>query len=74
MCKFWFLVNLHLAVTKEKKNNRFIGFSMGLFIVAGAYGADAVSVGCFNLAVAFGIEAATIQLGCIGPPPTPKDC
>jgi hypothetical protein len=56
------------------KNNHLIGFSMGLVIVAGAYGAGAVSVGCFNLAVAIGIEAATIHLGCRGAPPTPKDC
>ena len=65
---------MFLVVTKEKNNNHFIGFSMGLVNVAGAHGADAVSVGCFNLAVAIGIEAATIHLGCRRVSPKPKDC
>ena len=56
-------IGLEVAVAKENKNNHFIGFSMGLVDVAGAYGADAVPVGCFNLAVDIGIEAASIHLG-----------
>ena len=60
---FSILIGLEVAVTQENKNNHFIGSAMGLVIVAGAYGADAVSVGCFNLAVAIGIEAASIHLG-----------
>ncbi len=57
------LVGLKVAATKENKNNHFIGFAMGLVIVAGACGAGAVSGGCFNPAVATGIEDATNHLG-----------
>ena len=36
---------------------------MGRVIVAGAFGAGAVSGGCFNLALAIGIDVASIHLG-----------
>ena len=41
---FSLLIGLEVAVTQENKNNHFIGSAMGRAIVAGAYGADAVSV------------------------------
>ena len=57
------------AVTKESKNNRFVGSAIGHVIVFGAHGADAVSGGCFNLAVVRGLEVACIHLDlgyCLG--------
>ena len=61
--RFSLLIGLEVAVTKEYKNNHSIGFAMDRVIVAGAYGAGAVSVGCFNLAVVIGLEVASIHLG-----------
>jgi len=43
--------------------HQFYGLSIGFVIVAGAYGAGAVSLGCFNPAVALGIEASSLTLG-----------
>ena len=57
------------AVTKESKNNHFIGSAAGHVVVAGAHGADVVSGGCFKLAVVRGLEAACIHLDlgyCLG--------
>jgi aquaporin Z len=39
----------------NNKGTQFYGLSIGFVIVAGAYGAGAVSGGCFNPAVAFGV-------------------
>mmetsp|Transcript_19877 Transcript_19877/g.32215 ORF Transcript_19877/g.32215 Transcript_19877/m.32215 type:complete len:915 (+) Transcript_19877:84-2828(+) len=38
------------------KKNSFFGLAIGFVVVAGAYGAGAVSGGCFNPAVAIGID------------------
>jgi len=48
---------LHTACSAAaaKANAQFYGLSIGLVIVAGAYGAGAVSGGCFNPAVALGV-------------------
>jgi aquaporin Z len=43
--------------------HQFYGLSIGFVIVAGAYGAGVVSLGCFNPAVALGIEAGNLSLG-----------
>jgi aquaporin Z len=45
--------------TGDKSGNQFYGLAIGFVIVAGAYGAGAVSGGCFNPAVAIAIDAAS---------------
>lgn len=60
LCEFVYtmmlcFVVLNVAVTKKLANNEFFGLAIGFVIVAGAYGAGAVSGGCFNPAVALGI-------------------
>jgi aquaporin Z len=48
-------VVLNTACSTAAANSQFYGLSIGLVIVAGAYGAGAVSGGCFNPAVALGV-------------------
>jgi len=43
--------------------NEFYGLAIGFVVVAGAYGAGAVSGGCFNPAVAIGIDVSSALLG-----------
>jgi len=43
--------------------NQWYGLAIGFVIVAGAYGAGAVSGGCFNPAVAIGIDTSSLGLG-----------
>jgi len=43
--------------------NQWYGLSIGFVIVAGAYGAGVVSGGCFNPAVAIGIDTSSAGLG-----------
>merc|ERR1719379_2732732 len=43
--------------------NQFYGLAIGFVIVAGGYGAGHISGGCFNPAVAFGIDVSSAQLG-----------
>jgi len=43
--------------------NQWYGLAIGFVIVAGAYGAGAVSGGCFNPAVAIGIDMSSAGLG-----------
>jgi len=43
--------------------NQWYGLAIGFVIVAGAYGAGAVSGGCFNPAVAIGIDTSSAGLG-----------
>lgn len=51
---------------KEDNPNNFYGLAIGFVIVAGAYGAGAVSGGCFNPAVAAGIASgAGKDLQCV---------
>ena len=47
------------------KKNHFYGLAIGHVIVARAYGAGAVSGGCFNLAVAIGLDVASCCLAFI---------
>jgi len=61
-CMLCFVV-LNVAVAKNTANNQYYGLAIGYVIVAGAYGAGAVSGGCFNPAVAIGIDVASAGLG-----------
>merc|ERR1719379_3102231 len=50
-------------VYSEGEGNQWYGLAIGFVIVAGAYGAGAVSGGCFNPAVAVGIDTSSAGLG-----------
>jgi len=53
-------VVLNVACSKANAGkNQFYGLAIGFVIIAGAYGAGAVSGGCFNPAVAFGIDVSS---------------
>lgn len=57
-------VVLNTAASKKLGGkNQFYGLAIGFVIVAGAYGAGAVSGGCFNPAVAFAICASSAFKG-----------
>jgi len=56
-------VVLNVAVAKNNLPNQFFGLAIGFVIVAGAFGAGAVSGGCFNPAVAIGIDTSSAGLG-----------
>uniref|UniRef100_A0A7S1PSQ1 Aquaporin n=1 Tax=Alexandrium catenella TaxID=2925 RepID=A0A7S1PSQ1_ALECA len=57
-------VVLNTAASKKLGgNNQFYGLAIGYVIVAGAYGSGAVSGGCFNPAVAIGIDAVGYSSG-----------
>merc|ERR1719345_739381 len=43
--------------------NQFYGLAIGFVVVAGAYSGGSVSMGCFNPAVAFGIDVSSAQFG-----------
>jgi len=55
-------VVLNVAAVK-KGCQQYFGLAIGFVIIAGAYGAGAVSGGCFNPAVAFGIDVSSAHLG-----------
>merc|ERR1719378_723318 len=57
-----------LNVAASEKNgcgtgNQFYGLAIGGVIVAGAYGAGAISGGCFNPAVALGLDVSSAGVG-----------
>merc|ERR1719277_2752285 len=60
-------VVLNVAVSRKYEppnpGNQFYGLAIGFVIVAGAYGAGVVSGGCFNPAVAIGIDTSSAGLG-----------
>mmetsp|Transcript_14171 Transcript_14171/g.31348 ORF Transcript_14171/g.31348 Transcript_14171/m.31348 type:complete len:457 (-) Transcript_14171:228-1598(-) len=56
-------VVLNVAVAKGTAGNSFYGLAIGFVIIAGAYGAGSISGGCFNPAVAIGIDVASAGLG-----------
>jgi len=58
-------VVLNVAVAKKnaEEGGQYFGLAIGFVIVAGAYGAGAVSGGCFNPAVALGIDVSSAHLG-----------
>lgn len=70
MCEFLYTFMLtfvvyNVAVTKYAavKANEYYGLAIGFVVIAGAYGAGAVSGGCFNPAVAIGIDVSSAHLG-----------
>jgi len=57
-------VVLNVATSKRHAGkNQFFGIAIGFVIVAGAYSGGSVSMGCFNPAVAFGIDVASAYHG-----------
>mmetsp|Transcript_73174 Transcript_73174/g.114545 ORF Transcript_73174/g.114545 Transcript_73174/m.114545 type:complete len:470 (+) Transcript_73174:59-1468(+) len=56
-------VVFNVAVASKVKSNEYYGLAIGFVVVAGAYGAGAVSGGCFNPAVALGIDLTSVHLG-----------
>jgi len=57
-------VVLNVAASKKHGGkNQFYGLAIGFVIVAGAYSGGSVSMGCFNPAVAFGIDVSSAQFG-----------
>merc|ERR1719248_508993 len=56
-------VVLNVAVAKANTPNQFYGLAIGFVIIAGAYGAGGISGGCFNPAVALGIDVSSAGLG-----------
>eukprot|EP00929_Paragymnodinium_shiwhaense_P064258 TRINITY_DN3217_c0_g1_i1.p1 TRINITY_DN3217_c0_g1~~TRINITY_DN3217_c0_g1_i1.p1 ORF type:complete len:463 (+),score=151.21 TRINITY_DN3217_c0_g1_i1:81-1469(+) len=57
------VMNVAVAKKNEKEGGQYFGLAIGFVIVAGAYGAGAVSGGCFNPAVAMGIDVSSAHLG-----------
>ena len=60
------VLNVAIATKSGNSPNRYYGLAIGFVIVAGAYGAGAVSGGCFNPAVAIGIDASGAMTGSFG--------
>jgi len=59
-------VVLNVAVAKENSPNQFYGLAIGFVIVAGAYGAGAVSGGSFNPAVSIGLNTGSmLRMDCV---------
>jgi aquaporin Z len=56
-------VVLNVAVASKATPNKYFGLAIGFVIIAGAYGAGAISGGCFNPAVAVGIDTASFSKG-----------
>uniref|UniRef100_A0A7S2IJF3 Aquaporin n=1 Tax=Zooxanthella nutricula TaxID=1333877 RepID=A0A7S2IJF3_9DINO len=56
-------VLLSVMVAKKNTPNTFYGIAVGSVVVAGAYGAGALSRGCFNPAVAIGVDIGGSGLG-----------
>jgi len=69
LCELFYTFMLVFAVLNtaaSKKlggKNQFYGLTIAFSIVAGAYGAGAVSGGCFNPAVAIGIDVSSAGIG-----------
>merc|ERR1719437_115831 len=56
-------MNVAVAKKNAEEGGQYFGLSIGYVIIAGAYGAGAVSGGCFNPAVAFGVDVSSAHLG-----------
>jgi aquaporin Z len=56
-------VVLNVATVKATEGNQYFGLAIGFVIVAGGYAGGNVSCGCFNPAVAFGIDISSAGLG-----------
>merc|ERR1719506_1317659 len=62
-CMLCFVV-LNVACSKvHAGKNQFYGLAIGFVVVAGGYGAGHISGGCFNPAVAFGIDVSSAGIG-----------
>jgi len=61
----WMLcfVVLNCCVSKQSAPNEYFGLAIGFVVVAGGYGAGHISGGCFNPAVALGIDLSSAGLG-----------
>lgn len=62
------VLNVAAAKRRDDSSNEFYGLAIGFVIIAGAYGAGVVSGGCFNPAVAIGIQVsgdASQLYGCL---------
>eukprot|EP00933_Yihiella_yeosuensis_P035280 TRINITY_DN287_c0_g1_i1.p1 TRINITY_DN287_c0_g1~~TRINITY_DN287_c0_g1_i1.p1 ORF type:complete len:482 (+),score=125.67 TRINITY_DN287_c0_g1_i1:84-1448(+) len=57
------VLNVAAAKKNATEKGQYYGLAIGFVIIAGAYGAGAVSGGCFNPAVALGIDTASAGLG-----------
>jgi len=57
------VMNVAVASKNKVEDGQYFGLAIGFVIVAGAYGAGAVSGGCFNPAVATGIDLASGKSG-----------
>jgi len=57
-------VVLNVACSKmHGGKNQFYGLAIGFVVIAGGYGAGHISGGCFNPAVAVGIDVSSLDLG-----------
>lgn len=56
-------VVLNVATARANKDNQYFGLAIGFVIVAGGYAGGNVSGGCFNPAVAFGIDVSSAGIG-----------
>jgi len=57
-------VVLNVAASKANGGkNQFYGLAIGFVVIAGAYGAGSISGGCFNPAVAVGIDVSSAYYG-----------
>merc|ERR1719262_1955770 len=56
-------VVLNVATAAKNAGNQFYGLAIGFVIIAGGYGAGAISGGAFNPAVALGIDVSSAGLG-----------
>mmetsp|Transcript_19013 Transcript_19013/g.34352 ORF Transcript_19013/g.34352 Transcript_19013/m.34352 type:complete len:459 (+) Transcript_19013:102-1478(+) len=59
-------VVLNVAVTRRHANDQFYGLAIGFVVVAGGYAAGPLSGGCFNPAVALGIDISSMYRGNFG--------
>eukprot|EP00913_Durusdinium_trenchii_P026057 g24444.t1 len=57
------VMNVAAAKKNATEKNQYYGMAIAFSVVAGAYGAGAVSGGCFNPAVALGIDLSSAGLG-----------
>merc|ERR1719389_591115 len=57
-------VVLNVAASKKHAGqNQFYGLAIGFVVIAGGYGAGHISGGCFNPAVAWGIDVSSAGIG-----------
>jgi len=57
------VMNVAAAKKNVDEKNQYYGLAIAFTVIAGAYGAGAVSGGCFNPAVALGIDVSSAGLG-----------